>query len=167
MNKFLLILILIFLTVSLITLFYPFNHYAELYSTSAAEITALILMIGNGTFMNTRYYTAFRVVIGLVIIGALLKILHLTGADQILLISLSAAPVVYIAYFIAKKEKRLLDVLKVITAVSFFLFAVIKLLHLVSPERMFKLQVVPHALFWITFICFVAVGAKNKTLFSN
>ena len=100
------------------------------YAYSAGQIVLIFLLVLNGSFIN---HTVHRnVVWGLAAVfgvGLLFKVLHWQGASEILIVSLAGFPLVYTAHFIQKDRKGLMDVLKYVWALAFFIGYLGKLLH--------------------------------------
>lgn len=79
---------------------------------SIAEILCLILMLVNGTLMGTIPYKIFIGSILLLGLGAIFRIMHYTGGEEMMVLSFILIPLTYTIHFICKKPKDQLDVLK-------------------------------------------------------
>src|SRR5688572_14795502 len=113
MNKFLLIVISVVLFVALAKVILP-----SLFISFQFEPEEILL---NGTFTDTLYFKVSIMVFIIILVGAAMKILHYSGADQTILISFFMIPLVYLIHFVLKKEKRHLDILKLLTVFAFFI----------------------------------------------
>jgi hypothetical protein len=132
-----------------------------------AEIMGLILLLVNGVFMGT---TLYRITMGfcvLSLVSLALKILHMPGADETLMLSFFTIPVLYLIHFLLKKQKDLLDFLKVFAVFAFFLPAPLILLHLVPRDVVPYISVASHGTFAIALIYFIVDGITKKTLFRS
>lgn len=87
-----------------------------------------IILLYNGTLMATRHWFYIQVC-GLFIIGSvIMKIMHLQGADIVLILPNSFIILIYIDHFRKKPEKRPLDVVKLLwVLISFFITPLILL----------------------------------------
>jgi hypothetical protein len=137
MNKYFVIILCILVTLGLVGLLTSLDSgltaQAEII-LGVAEKVALIMMLANGTFYSTRYFTITKFLIGIVIIGALMKILHLPNADVILLTPFAAMAVVYTIHFSRKRPKTYLDVMKLLTVIVTLFPGPLKILHLISYD---------------------------------
>lgn len=52
---------------------------------AVAALVAVIMMMVNGTFMETIYYRVAIGAVGVFILGVVFKIMHLTGSDQMII----------------------------------------------------------------------------------
>lgn len=162
MNRYLIIISVALLMAHLLLSLFPFPYYLESSCLVLAEIAALIAMARNGKFIHTIYYKLFRFVVVLIVIGVLLKILHYTGANEVLLLSLLTAAGLYLFHFLLKKEKKLLDVLKMLTALVYFAHVSMAITHIIPTEVAYDLGFISHGFFWITFAVFVVTGLKKQ-----
>lgn len=125
-----------------------------------ATVLMLIMMLLNGTFMNTRYFSFAKVGLGVLVLGILFKILHLTGADQILAFAFLILSLSYGIHFIQKHPKTLVDYFKCLTMLSFAIPIPLMIFHRMDelgPDAEF----LRFALLWITFILFVLSERKK------
>jgi hypothetical protein len=116
-NKILITVIVLLLGSVLVNSFMPFGVRSELFITISLYL-ALYMMLANGTFMTTRYAIPAQISIGLYVLGVIFKIMHLTGADQILIMSFGVVFVLYTIHFASKQPKNLLDYLKMLMLLS-------------------------------------------------
>jgi len=171
MNKFLIVAIGLLLLMALVD-FLPLPAISSggayaIILIAIAEIMGMIMMLVNGTFTDTRYYTIAKGAIALVLLGAAFKILHYPGADQLLIIPFAILCVLYIIHFFGKKAKNHLDVLKLFTVFGFFIPAPLFVVHLISEETIDVLITISHIIFWITFVDFLVLGFARRTLFKS
>jgi hypothetical protein len=80
MNKFLLIVIGLILSVALVDLLFPsaFNSYRfeSEEMLFVAQVVGLIMILVNGTFMSTRYFRISILASIIIFIGTAMKIMH-------------------------------------------------------------------------------------------
>jgi hypothetical protein len=132
-----------------------------------AENLGLIMMLVNGTFMHTRYFQIAKALVCVIVLGALFKILHYAGADQLLLFPFPILWLLYVIHFISKKTKNFLDILKVIMLLAVLLPQPLVILHMISYETKIVLFIISDILFWITFTYFIVSGYNRKILFKE
>ena len=166
MNKFLIAVISILLLLAVgCFLSLPVSifdrDYAERFLT-IAEVMGIIMMLLNGTFRNTRYFKVAKAVIAVLILGVLFKILHLAGADELLVLPWLLLPLVYMAHFLAKKTKNHLDILKLLTVFTFYTPVPLIFLNMISDEQGNIMFVIGHVVFWLTFVDFLVMGYKQS-----
>lgn len=125
-----------------------------------AEFMALAVMLISGTFMQTRYFKFAVAIVFCVLFGVVFKILHLVGGDLVLSLSLLLLPVPYLVYFIVKKNRKRVDVLKLITVLVYSLTSQFVLMHF-SIEDNYWVGSMVHYFFWFTFFVFVVDSRKN------
>lgn len=76
------------------------------------QLVALDMILKESTVFFTGYFRFISLCIGVLIIGALFKIMHWPGADQMVLISMSGIAVIYTIRVLHKKRLRFLDISK-------------------------------------------------------
>jgi hypothetical protein len=166
MNRFLLAVVIVFLLVNVFeddisTL----TGWQPTYAFEVAQMAALILVIFNGTFLSSIYFKTSLFMFGGVALGAVSKILHLPLADYVLVMPLLLLPSIYAFHFVSKKQKNILDVLKLSFVSSHFIISVLVILHLVSgPIKEYAL-IFRDAIFWIMIFYFILYSFRKKTLF--
>jgi len=121
----------------------------------AAEGVGILLMLVSGTFYGSRYSQIAWILIVVCFVGFLLKILHWTGADQILMLAPPALLAIYLIHFSNKHPKVLLDYLKLATLTLFTVYISTSLLHLLAYDSIKLLAWSLHIVFWVTFIDFL------------
>jgi hypothetical protein len=95
-----------------------------------AVLFTIALLLRNGTFMYSRYFKVMNLMIAVVICGALLRILHVSGANILFLAACAGIIIIYTAWFVVKKKQHLsLDILKLLWAITFFAASDFKLNH--------------------------------------
>ena len=167
MNKFLLGIIVLLLLLGLIGYFTTLNASLTVYGDrliTVAENLGMIMMLVNGTFFGSRLFKFSLFLYGLIALGAIFKILHLEGADLLLLYPFLGLFGVYLIHFIQKKVKRRIDILKVLVVASFLVLPPLVILHLISEEHKLILLVVSHVLFGLTFLDFLYSSYKEGVL---
>jgi len=164
-NRIALIVIGALLIVSAFQQIFCFDNKLLLLSYSLAEIMALIMMLANGTFSDRSYFNAAYALIGMTILGAMFKILHWTGADQLLILCPAALVILYVIHFITKPAKDVQDILKLLTAVSYPAVAIPVAMHWIDDS--WTLRITSVSIFWVTFGWFLAEGIRKKHLFAK
>jgi hypothetical protein len=171
MNKFLLIVISVVLSVALAKVILPSLFISFQFEPEAmlfiAQVLGLIMMLVNGTFTDTLYFKISLFALIIIFLGAALKILHYAGADQTIVISFPMIPILYLIHFVSKKEKGHLDILKLLTVFAFFITPLLLFLHLVSRDYASSIRIFNQAIFGLTFADFLAMGLTRRTLFRN
>ncbi|RAW02912.1 GldL-related protein [Pseudochryseolinea flava] len=169
MNKFLFVLIVLLAIFGLVdTFLLPTNddRPASFDALSLAQFLAFVMMLKNSALRKSKFFRYMQLCFTALIIGVLFKILHLTGADQILVISLFSVGVVYTIYFFSKSEKNTLDYLK--ACMMFFLFVMKPLLEdfvIHSDTDVLIVMIIGHVLVWGTFGLFIYQGIRRRSLF--
>jgi hypothetical protein len=125
-----------------------------------ATVLMLVMMLLNGTFMNTRYFSFAKFGLGVLVLGALFKILHLTGADQVLAFAFLILCLSYVIHFIQKRPKKLVDYFKCLTMLSFAIPIPLMIFSRIDELRS-DVEFLRFALLWITFILFVVFERKK------
>jgi len=144
----------------------PENEYSDLLiiiGLSSGQLVGLIMMVRNGTLMNTTYWKFINFCIGITIVGALFKIQHWPGSNIILLAASIGITITYAIRFFIKTKKEHLDILKFTWVTTSYSSSVLVILHLISREFM----TISYVIFWLTLIDFVVIKYSNKTLFNN
>lgn len=170
MNKFLLIVIATLTVLAIIGWVTPLSTTLTIYADrlfTIAENVGVIMMLVNGTFISTLYFKIAIGLIAIIVLGVLMKILHLPGADQTLLIPFLLLFITYSIHFLKKNPKTYLDLLKVLMLAFFLVLAPLWILHFVSYNAKGILLLVSHFIFWITFVVFIVVGQRQKLFFKE
>ena len=156
-RKALLLITTLMLLVSLVATILEFLVEESNVITYIAEGSYAISCLSGGyllfvysTIRQTVYWRFMQIAISVLIIGVLFKILHLTGADELLQLSNGAIAVIYLIRFFAKPSKGHLDVLKALSVVSLCVFPILTILHVLPAEYI----VIGKIFFWLTLIDF-------------
>lgn len=128
-----------------------------------AQLLGIFMLLRNGTLKRTVYFRIIKVCIGLTLIGVLLVIRHLPGAYLLLFISLISIALTYLVWFFAKTKKGHLDILKLLWVLAAFIGTPLVMQH-TAP---YEITYLAHGLFWLTFIDFIMIKIKAKTLFDS
>jgi hypothetical protein len=134
---------------------------------TVAETVGIIMMLVNGTFIGSRLYTIALFVIGLIVLGFLFQIMHLPGADELLLYPYIILFCLYLVHFIYKKPKKRVDILKLVMLISFLVLPPLIMLHMISEENRELIVVTSHILFWLTFLDFLHTSRKEGVLLNK
>lgn len=127
------------------------------------QILGMLLLLQNGNIQGTVYFRIIRFCMGLILLGAMFKIMHWPGANLILLLSMFGVAITYGIWFLRKKQKGRLDFLKLVWVLSAFIGTVLVILHWVKPG----ITYIAYGFFWLSLVDFVATGLKTKTLFAR
>jgi len=134
---------------------------------TVAENVGIIMMLVNGTFIDTRLFKIALFIAGLIVLGVLLKILHMPGADELLLYPFILLFCLYLVHFINKKPKRRIDILKVVMLASFLVPPPLMVLHIISGENREVFVLISHTLFRLTFLDFLYTSRKEGVLLNK
>ena len=105
------------------------------YGLSIGALTGLVLMVGSGTFIRTRFYKIALACIAIILIGALLKILHWSPfANHIVVLGLLGIMISYSFSFVKKPIKIRLDYLKLIWVIVTYLSGILVFSHILDRE---------------------------------
>ncbi len=126
-------------------------------AVAVARWAALALMIRAGTLLKSRQWRIIKGLCGIMITGALFKILHIAGADLMLYTPIPLVAGAYLWRFFEKENKSRLDVLKCLWVISFIVTPIIE--GIILPKWGYYLNyrglnLITISLFWITFIDF-------------
>jgi hypothetical protein len=128
-----------------------------------AKIAATWIMLIHGTFVDRRYFFLAYVIGFAIEIGETFKVMHYEGADELLTVSLPAMTVLYFIHYLSKKQKQILDVLKLLTVSLHFIMALLILMHWMDGHTW--VSFLPEYAFWITFAYYIVLGIQRKTLY--
>lgn len=114
-NKTLKILFALTLLLQITGLFiYNSDHFPVIAILAALiNVFWLFLIYSYATIRHTVYFRIMMVLLATLLIGVLFKLQHWEGGSPILMGSTSGLMITYFIRFIKKKQKRLLDILKV------------------------------------------------------
>jgi hypothetical protein len=127
-----------------------------------AEMLSLLVLVIYGTFKKSPYFSYTLGAMGLILVGALFKILHYPGADQLLALPFLIVPILYLPHFIAKPSKNLVDYMKLCSVVLFSLPAPLHALQIFSDPLKLILEDVFTVLLFATVIAFVAQDERKR-----
>ena len=94
-------------------------------------VCGLILLIEQGTLIKHKLF--FRLVLfsfGLIVVGIIMKFMHLSFANIILLMGMVFIPIIYSIHFFKKQSKHHLDIFKLVWVVILSTSAILLILHL-------------------------------------
>jgi hypothetical protein len=170
MNKFLILIISILVILAGVAFLAPgdwiISPYAAQFFIVAEDIGILMILI-NGTFISTRYFKIALFFVMTIVLGMVMKIMHLPGATEVLASSYILVWVTYFVHFIRKKGKTLLDILKVFMLFVFVIGPPLAFLNFLSLETREYVLLINHIIFGITFLYFIKTGYSGKALFSK
>lgn len=113
------------------------NNYVE-NTANAFKLISIILLLSYGTFYNSKPY--FRFALGcyfIIVIGVMLKIMHWPMSNIFLSIGILSVPLIYFIFFIMKPKKKLLDYLKALFVITYYLAVCLKIFHLPGSAPLF------------------------------
>lgn len=145
----------------LIKLQAPDNMLAQNYALQpilVAKFIGIFLLIYNGTIIKTRYFRIIQIGAAILIIGALFKIMHWFGGDELLLIASAGISVTYFLRFLAKDKKGFLDILKVLWVITACLGSVLTVLRWIPRATVY----ISDAIFWVMILYLVIEEFKKK-----
>lgn len=149
--------------------YYGSEHYAGTFmmmlGIAVSYWAALVFMIRAGTLIQSRQWRIMKFLFGILIIGALFKILHLMGANLLTYLPFPLMTLVYIWHFFEKKTKKRLDLLKAMWVISFTIVSFLDGMHLSKPGIYLDFvgyDLITMLLFWITFLDFYFFNFKSR-----
>jgi hypothetical protein len=116
-----------------------------------ALLPALYIMIKAGSTWYSSQGRLIKFSVGILLLFALLKVLHLQYYIFFLLAGSAGIITGYTISFFRKPGKTVLDYLKLIWVLAVFIITPLRLTHYIRED----FQYVPLAIFWITFLWFV------------
>ena len=145
------------------------SHIDKIINTTSiiGRLGGLILIFRES--IVSRVFPYFQLVmffLGVTTIGALMKIMHWPLASQLILTGIISIPIIYSVRIFAKKEKQLLDFLKLAWVISYGSYAFISIQHLPFKAEMLIIESV---LFFLVYFKFsyeqFRVTKKSKLKF--
>jgi hypothetical protein len=168
LNKVLLVLIVLVLLMALSQSVVPDTLLNDaLHAISLISIAgnlAILMMLINGTFRRSKYFRYVYGVVGFLIVAVIFKILHLPFADQLMSLPFLLILILYLLHFFSKPVKDHLDYLKLITVFFLSLTSALYALNFLSDEVTTKLEMISRWVLFLTFIDFVVMGIRRKSL---
>ncbi len=128
------------------------------WSLYIAQLLGIFMLIMNSQIQKTVYWKVILFCLVVSLIGGMLKILHLEYANEILLLGMLGIVTTYIVRFIYKKNKGLLDILKLLWVMAAYTIGFLILLHYLSKDYFGVASV----LFWLMIIYFVFLELFRK-----
>jgi len=157
----LLIIISCLLMVNIIFYFLTsFNTYIDgglMTSTSLLfTLTCLCLLIRNGDMIHSKQFIYIIINISIFILGATFKLMHWSGAMEMIIFSTYGIVLAYLFYFLMKKTRNWIAYLKLLYVASFFIPAQLVLSHqyndILSREVVGYISIInPITLIFLTF----------------
>ena len=129
-------------------------YFEKLVDTTSriGRIGGLFLIFRNT--LVSRAFPFFQLTIlflGIITIGALMKIMHWPYANELILTSIISIPTIYCLRLLVKKEKQLLDFLKLVWIISYACYTWISIQHL--PYKI-EMQMLESVLFLLVYFKF-------------
>lgn len=84
---------------------------------SIFSYSGMSILLQNGQFAYTRYADWVNLSAVIIVVGSVIKVMHWPGADALLFAGLLSVSIIYTLYFfLKKKERTLLSILKLVFA---------------------------------------------------
>jgi len=93
------------------------------------QLVGLNMILKESTLLFTNYFRFISLCFAVYIVGALFKIMHWYGSDQLLLFSIAGVGIIYFFRTINKKPKYLLDVIKCVWVMMECVSSLATILH--------------------------------------
>ncbi len=155
-TRFLIAGLILFICMAVVQYFYPeifrFKSLENSFLLASAQILAVAAMVINGSLIETRHFKIILICLGVTLVGRVMRIMHLPRAKEILLISDLAILISYLLHFYSKPEKRILDILKLLTVV---LLVCPTFLREFDPVLSYDVMLIGYLALVITFITFL------------
>ena len=161
-NKVLIKIIVILSIISLTTLLYNTIKYNEIidyitvFSTNILSLLGLYLLFSNSSIRKTIFWRIINICIAILLVGAWMKIIHLSMANTIITIAISSIGLTYLMRFIKKNDKTHLDFLKACWILSTCIIANLIFLHLIPKDY----TIISRTIFCITLTDFCLIEYK-------
>jgi hypothetical protein len=124
---------------------------------SIAQWIGLILLVTNGTLLQTSYWKIIVACCVMVVVSLLLKIIHSPLGHELFVASSIVIVLVYTVRFLQKKQKNLLDWLKYFWICSWLLSGAAT--NMGFPFE--AIDIIGMILFWVTVFVFISVRLKS------
>ncbi len=123
-----------------------------------------LVMLLTGTFITTRYFKITLILAASIVISTLLAVTYYPSADVIPIIALAGILVTYLIYFLGKKPKTLLDLMKLLSLL-FFLPVPLYFFRPISAETKDIAILLGQAVFAVTLVLYLFVGERRNDWF--
>ena len=140
------------------------DRAASAYAFQLLETSQLIVMMEmliNGTFISTRYFKIILALLGSLIIGAVISIIHSQSSDVIMLASLTGILITYLIHFLGKERKTALDFMKLLTVFCLFPLPLL-FFRPISGETTHIVQLLGYAVAGMTFVLYLLKGERRN-----
>jgi hypothetical protein len=109
--------------------------YSLMYSAiRLGGLVGLYQIASNGTTFRTNMRVWIFFFLGVTVLASVLKVMHLTGANELLSLGLAGVAATYFICFFRKETKGQLDILKAVWVVAFAVVTWLTQLHIIRPE---------------------------------
>lgn len=89
------------------------SNYSDSFTLlSSANKIALFAMLMNGTLIHSHRFTMVKVAFGIILLGGIMKILHLPWAGEIRGLAKIGLAIIYTLHYTSKPSKSILDTMK-------------------------------------------------------
>jgi hypothetical protein len=136
------------------------GHLLLTWDMGLGQLLGLVLLVQNGTILGTIYANTILLLGGLLLVGIFFKILHWVGVDPLLECALAGIALTYSSWFIRKKPKGQLDILKLLFVLAACGSALLLLLHLAPREATY----VAPALLWLAVLDYMYLDSSKRKL---
>ncbi len=124
----------------------------------SAQIFCLILIISRGHIVGSVHGYMLLITLGILSTGVVFKILHLKFGNEFIVLGTFSLSLIYFIWFLSKRTKGLLDILKLIWVLSLCIIKTLMILHYLSPEY----NLIPIGFFWLMFFDFIYFESRKS-----
>lgn len=151
-NRTLILMLAVAVLVLLVGFFIPANERYAVLADTAFLFAGVVLLLKNGSFLQSKYVRFLNLSFAIFLAAILFKILHLPGADVLLIIFPIAVTSTYTIWFISKPSKQILDVLKLFWVPVFLTSVIVKMLRQPYSMELYLAQLILFVAMLIVFI---------------
>ncbi len=116
------------------------------------------MLVLNGSLLKTKYLLLIIMGFGLSLIGGLIKVLHWNYANILVILGTCIVLFSYLVSFINKREKRHLDILKLIWVIAYLGNIISHLFHISSNDY----AIISITILWLAIIDFIVLEVKKE-----
>jgi hypothetical protein len=171
MNKLVLIAIAIFILAGIALWIYPIEPLFGFPVPDTlfwlAKALVIIIMLANGSFYETIFFKITKLAVAILFLGAIFKIMHIEGADLLIVSTSVLIPFIYLVYFLKKARREFIGYAKVAAVFLRFIPSALLILHLFDREYCLDLILVSDILVAVIFINFTIRGLGDKSLLAQ
>jgi hypothetical protein len=128
-------------------------------------VTGMFFLLKNGSFFQSRHFRLVSLAFAVIILGTLFKIMHWPFAAPLLIIGMLIIPVIYLIHYYYKPEKEVLDLLKLIWVLSFFILKLLLMLHWIRDD--YNMVLINGILFFLIIVMVFYEKRKEPEWINN